>query len=795
MTKLPIIKSITRRYVAVLGVLAGLLVVGYYAFHALIDNQDTAAAAINVSGRQRMLSHRVAMSTYIYTHSADAAERKKYRKSLALSVSLMERSHEGLIGGDEKMNLSANSSPEISAIYFSPPYELDRKMRSFLSDAKAIAAAAGTIGPDDPRARRVLAAAWGPLLEAMDAVVRRYQFESEQRVKRFDIAADSVLVLSLLVLALSAFVVFRPLTRRVGEEMENLLKAEARTKTIIERSLDCIVAMNDEGMIVEFNPSAEQTFGYTRSEAIGKPLAELLIPPRLRDRHRRGLNNYIANGEGAIIDKRVEMEAMRADGAEFPVELTISVSAIGKRRIFTGFMRDITDRRIDEEQLELYQNELERKVSERTRNLSSEINQRQRMETALRESQQRLQAITGSLFEGVLVVDVNGHIVFANRSACSLLGGRDDGKLAGLDIDDVFLLKRGTEDVHFTDSPFHRVVESGKTIRDDDAVFVTNDGDVLCVAFACSPLIENGMNRGTTISFRDISARKEAQDEALQASKLASVGQLAAGIAHEINTPTQYIGDNLRFLSEAHRDIAAVLDAYRKLARAAGRAGVLGESVAAAETAAEEVDLEYLLREIPAATDQSLGGVERVARIVLAMKEFSHPGARDKTAADLNRAIENTLMVCRNEWKHVADVDTDLDPALPPVICLPDELNQVFLNLIINAAHAIDEAGGGAGEDGKGRITIATRGDEDWVEIRVSDTGGGIPDEIRKRIFDPFFTTKEVGKGTGQGLSICRDVVVEKHAGKIFFESVPGEGTAFVVRLPVNGQEATSEAA
>ncbi|HEB79961.1 MAG TPA: histidine kinase, partial [Rhodospirillales bacterium] len=353
----------------------------------------------------------------------------------------------------------------------------------------------------------------------------------------------------------------------------------------------------------------------------------------------------------------------------------------------------------------------------------------------------------------------------------------------------------GEDDVHFTDSPFHLVVESGETIRDDDAVFVTNDGEALCVAFACSPLIENGINRGTTVSFRDISARKEAQNEALQASKLASVGQLAAGIAHEINTPTQYIGDNLRFLGEAHRDLAAVLDAYRKLARAAGRAGVLGESVAAAEAAAEEVDLEYLLREIPAATDQSLGGVERGARIVLAMKEFSHPGARDKTAADLNRAIENTLMVCRNEWKHVADVDTDLDPALPPVICLPDELNQVFLNLIINAAHAIDEAGGGAGEDGKGRITIATRGDEDWVEIRVSDTGGGIPDEIGEHVFDPFFTTKEVGKGTGQGLSICRDVVVEKHAGRIFFESVPGKGTAFVVRLPVNGQDATSEAA
>ncbi|HEC14935.1 MAG TPA: hypothetical protein ENI72_04170, partial [Rhodospirillales bacterium] len=254
MTKPPIIKSMTRRYVAVLGVLAGLLVAGYYTFHALIDNQKTVAAAINISGRQRMLAHRIAMSTYLYSHSGSAAESKQKRESLASSISLMERSHEGLIGGDDKMNLSANPSPEISAIYFSPPYELDKKMRSFLADAKAIAAAAGTIGPDDPRRRRILAAAWGPLLEAMDAVVRRYRFENEQRVERLDMAADSVLVLFLLVLALSAFGVFRPLARRVGEEMENLLKAETRTRTIIERSLDCIVAMNDEGRIIEFNP-------------------------------------------------------------------------------------------------------------------------------------------------------------------------------------------------------------------------------------------------------------------------------------------------------------------------------------------------------------------------------------------------------------------------------------------------------------------------------------------------------------------------------------------------------------
>jgi signal transduction histidine kinase len=176
--------------------------------------------------------------------------------------------------------------------------------------------------------------------------------------------------------------------------------------------------------------------------------------------------------------------------------------------------------------------------------------------------------------------------------------------------------------------------------------------------------------------------------------------------------------------------------------------------------------------------------VTRVSRIVQAMKEFSHPSTAEKTPVDLPRAIENTLTVARNEWKYVAEVVTDFDPALPAVRCLPGEVNQMLLNLIVNAAHAIGDVVGTGGER-KGTLTVTTRRVGNWAEIRVSDTGTGIPAKIRERVFDPFFTTKPVGKGTGQGLAIAHAVVVDKHGGQITLETEEGRGTTFIVRLPL----------
>jgi signal transduction histidine kinase len=206
----------------------------------------------------------------------------------------------------------------------------------------------------------------------------------------------------------------------------------------------------------------------------------------------------------------------------------------------------------------------------------------------------------------------------------------------------------------------------------------------------------------------------------------------------------------------------------------------------------ESADFDYLQTEIPRAIDQSLDGIRRVANIVKAMREFSHPESGVKKPIDLNHAIETTVTVARNEWRYVADIHTSLAPDLPFVPCLAGELNQALLNLIINATHAISDAVGD-GSKGKGMITLSTRRDGDWVEIGVKDTGTGVPEEIRTRIFEPFFTTKDVGRGTGQGLALAHAAIVKKHGGKIWCETELGKGTTFFIRLPLNQPHAANE--
>jgi signal transduction histidine kinase len=276
----------------------------------------------------------------------------------------------------------------------------------------------------------------------------------------------------------------------------------------------------------------------------------------------------------------------------------------------------------------------------------------------------------------------------------------------------------------------------------------------------------------------DVTQEKTLERDLLQAQKLESIGQLSAGIAHEINTPAQFIGDNIRFLQETVGDVL----------RAAERNGVSPVAGATAQsdvtTGAALQDFDYLKEEIPKAIQQSLDGVERISRIVSAMKEFSHP-AIDLTPYDLNRAILSTITVTSNEWKYVAEVETDLDPQLPPVVVMPGAFNQVILNMLVNAAHAV---GAVVAENpgSKGLIRISTCTALDSVEIRIQDSGCGIPEQFRHRIFDPFFTTKEVGKGTGQGLAIAHDVIVKKHHGAIEVESEPGAGSTFTIRLPLD---------
>lgn len=282
---------------------------------------------------------------------------------------------------------------------------------------------------------------------------------------------------------------------------------------------------------------------------------------------------------------------------------------------------------------------------------------------------------------------------------------------------------------------------------------------------------------------RDITKTLELEAQLRQAQKLESIGQLAAGIAHEINTPVQYMGDNTQFLLDNINSLFEIITGYEEALEQL-KTGVPLESISEhLKEKSSELDLDYLRQEIPEAMSQSLEGVERVAKIVQAMKEFSHPGQEDKQPIDLEKALKSTAIVARNVWKYVADLNIDVQPDLPLVRGYPAELNQVFLNMIVNSTHAIEERLGEKTEQ-RGTIEITARAEGDKVEIHVKDDGAGIPESIKQRIYDPFFTTKSVGKGTGQGLAIAYHVIVEKHKGAIDFTSQPGVGTEFVIQLP-----------
>lgn len=335
-------------------------------------------------------------------------------------------------------------------------------------------------------------------------------------------------------------------------------------------------------------------------------------------------------------------------------------------------------------------------------------------------------------------------------------------------------------------SAINQATQTLTTVHLRKVALETQEGRQRFLKLTLSPLCkDSGID--VVIMGEDVTDHLLIEHDLAQAQKLESIGQLAAGIAHEINTPTQFVGDNIRFLSDAFTDLLPLLDRSQKLLVSA-KTGVLSPDVIeACDEALAMADLDYVMTEIPRAIAQSADGIDRISKIVRAMKDFAHPDTNELTCANLNDAITSTVTVSRNEWKYVAELTTELDPDLPLIPCRLGEINQVILNLIVNAAHAIGDTVKGTGQ--KGLITISSRRVGEWAEIRVTDTGTGIPENIRHRIFDPFFTTKEVGRGTGQGLAISRSVVVDKHGGSIAFDTQVGKGTTFIVRLPVSGAE------
>ena len=411
-----------------------------------------------------------------------------------------------------------------------------------------------------------------------------------------------------------------------------------------------------------------------------------------------------------------------------------------------------------------------------------DVTDRKHAEEDLQRVTAQTEMILTSIPSVLIGVDENGLVITWSHAARTLFG-KSAADVLGKQFDECGI-----------QWDWARVLEaialcckSGRTLASHETTYTRADEKKGVLDLSINPITAHtGVSAGFVMIGTDITQRRILEAELAQSQKLESIGQLAAGIAHELNTPIQYVSDNTRFLKDSFLEIQEVLELYGDVLAAAENDALTPDMICIARASAEKADVAYLAEEIPAAVQQSLDGLDRVAHLVRAMKEFSHPGTVDKTGVDLNKMIDSTITVARNEWKYVSDVTTDFDHKLPLVHCLPGELNQVMLNMIVNAAHAIAESSGSA-PDSKGCIAICTKHDGDWAEICISDTGAGIPDHVKKRIFDPFFTTKPVGTGTGQGLAICHSVIVDKHGGTIGVESEVGKGTTFRVRIPVNG--------
>lgn len=293
-----------------------------------------------------------------------------------------------------------------------------------------------------------------------------------------------------------------------------------------------------------------------------------------------------------------------------------------------------------------------------------------------------------------------------------------------------------------------------------------------------------GLRRRFVIALENVTEQKLLEMHLVQALKLESVGQLAAGVAHEINTPMQYLGDNLDFVKNKLIRLEPLLNNFANFLEVAEQSDWECDLLTTMRADLNRLKAKSFLQQVSEAIDDCQDGVRHVSRIVRAMKELAHPGQDEKTLTDINRTLESTIAVSTNEWKYVAEVQTNLDASLPLITALPGELSQVFLNILVNAGHAIGDTNGN-GATGKGTITVSSRCTDKYVEVSIANSGSWIPDEIKQRIFDPFFTTKAIGKGTGQGLAIAHSVVVQKHGGKLWCDSSPGMGTTFFIQLPI----------
>lgn len=519
----------------------------------------------------------------------------------------------------------------------------------------------------------------------------------------------------------------------------------------------------------------------------GKHIANWLIGQyQVRDVDEKRVREYareIEVDEEELVQAFREMPKMSMERFQ---KILSFLSLMANEISLMGYNYLLTLRQSEElaqvkKRLEDHQATLEQKIADRTgeliklnRNLKREIQKTRRIQ----QDQSRLLTAIESAAEGILITDHQGNIIYVNPalekltgySAAELLGKTPRILNSGIQGKDFW--------VDFWKTLTRGEIWTGRLAnkRKDGTIYQEE-------ATVSSVKDESGKIVNYVAVKKDITKDLEMERQIQQMSKLEAIGTLAAGVAHEINTPVQYVSDNTRFINDAVQDIQQLLALQRNLERRVEMEGLFTDNITQIHDLIDEIDLEFLEEEMGKAIDASLDGLDRISTIVKAMKDFSHPGSQDKTPEDINDLVENTVNVSRNEWKYQAEIELDLDRSIPRIPLFAGQIKQVILNLIINAVQAIAEKNE-KGQAERGVIRISTCQSAQKVILTVEDNGIGIPEKIIDKIFDPFFTTKTVGKGTGQGLSLAHTMIVDGHGGNIIATSEVGVGTEFTITLP-----------